>query len=179
MLNYNKLFENGNIVGRKNLQKSWSLSKTIVDIIGKTKNDWSEYFNENLSCNEFEIQYIIRLDSEGNIYEKLFDRHENKTIYNFPNPMPPIWRYSFVRLFDSLSGKTILAMADPTRGMLHYKNETLDGEKYSCLEDEEIIITEIYPESVECFSECDEIEPIWRNPAWLKYRDYYERHKED
>ena len=93
MWDYDKLFAEGNIVG------ILYPDGEIVPIpckFRKTNNieNLNKYYgNENLSCEEYKIQYIIRLDEHGNVVEKLFDREKDMR-----KPMPELETGMFVRV---------------------------------------------------------------------------------
>lgn len=71
MWDYDKLFAEGNIIG---LLYPDGEIVPIPCKFRKTSNveNLNKYYgNENLSCEEYKIQYIIRLDEHGNVVEKL------------------------------------------------------------------------------------------------------------
>lgn len=98
MWDYDKLFTKGNVVGLKDTKENKLYIHTIYE-----KEDWMDYFNDSLSYNDSfsykvknitpVIQYIIRLDENGNVIEKLFDREED-----MPKPMPKLETGMFVRV---------------------------------------------------------------------------------
>ena len=93
MWDYDKLFAEGNVVGLLYPDGE------IVPIPCKFREESNienliqYYGNKDLKCEDYKIQYIIRLDEHGNVAEKLFDRDRD-----MKKPMP--------KLEDGMFGKT-------------------------------------------------------------------------
>lgn len=75
MFNYGKLFADGNVVGiRDGIIDKIFVYQIKNRAIFEGKIDINCYKNEFLAYNETTIEYVIKLDDNGNITEKLFDR---------------------------------------------------------------------------------------------------------
>lgn len=152
MWDYNKLFAEGNIVG---LLYPDGEIVPIPCKFRKTSNieNLNKYYgNENLSCEEYKIQYIIRLDEHGNVVEKLFDRERD-----IPPSMPELKHGMIIKI--NYKDKETLGYVDKHRGLVVYQDgtyDTIDSHKDWIETD----IVAIY-DDVECFNQCDRYDPIW------------------
>lgn len=80
---FDKLFDKNNVVGLKNMTNG----KTYVHTVSNKSVNWKDYMNDKLSeCRfvpaqngqvEFRIQYILKLDENGEVAERLFDRRRD------------------------------------------------------------------------------------------------------
>lgn len=185
---YDKIFAEGNIIGVKNVYRN----KVFPFSVDEDSVKWlrNNYENEELSCKnkhvvdndvphsyrtDFNIQYVIRLDENGNISEKIFDR--NKGIIEYPELN--VGTFGKTMYFngedfeedDNSFGKFVIAKNgyisyrsggyDRIKTILEFKNDK-SGAK----------IVELYDANF--FNECDNSNLIWRNPMyekWLKEKE--------
>lgn len=166
MCDYDKLFAEGNIVGLLYPDGG------IVPIPCKFREESNienliqYYGNKDLKCEEYKIQYIIRLDEHGNVVEKLFDRDTN-----MPNPMPELETGMFVKIADKTSWRhNTLAYVDHQNNRLISKEgwfETLSRKD----EWQYLRIVEVFSKNVCCFNQCVDSSVIWRSPEYQAYLD--------
>lgn len=177
MWDYDKLFADGNIIGIKNYYRD-KVFNNIVDVT--TSTSWLEdYKNNELCCKDqhvdvdevikhgymtnFEIQYIIRLDEDGNVVEKLFDRERDMS-----NPLLFLKNGVFVKItlnddcfYPVVTGIVVenkIVLKDGTWCEL---NE-IDSGYYK--------IVCVYSDTVNCFDECEPSNIIWIDS---EYKTHY------
>lgn len=186
--NYDKIFVEGNIIGVKNVYKN----KVFPFSVDEDNVEWlrSCYENEELICKnrhvvddevpnsystDFYIQYVVRLDENGNVSEKIFDRYKDIIGY----PKLNIGTFGKILYFDGEDfksediafGKFVIVKEgyisyqygkyDMISTILEFKNDRI-GPK----------IVELYDANF--FDECDNANLIWRNPmyeSWLKEKE--------
>lgn len=185
---YDKIFAEGNIIGVKNVYRNKVFPFSVDEDSVKWLRD--NYENEELANKnksvvdndvphsyrtDFNIQYVIRLDENGNISEKIFDR--DRDIFEYPELF--VGTFGKIMYFNgedfetvgSVFGKFVIAKNgyisyqdggyDRVSMILELKNDR-SGTK----------IVEIYDANF--FDECDESNLIWRNPMyekWLKEKE--------
>ena len=175
MLDYDKLFADGNIIGVKNCYRNEIFPNSID---GTTSTDWlNAYKNNNLCCKDqhidvdnvvkhgyttdFEIQYIIRLDEHGNVVEKLFDRD-----IDMPKHIPELETGMFVLIFNYNHTETRLGYINAERNMIIYQSGGWDY-----IDENKDEILKVYSNNCNCFDGCIEQRVIWRNPEYQTYFD--------
>lgn len=166
MWNFNKLFTKGNIVG------VGYFNNVINEIVSSEnewgsnhKTDWAVFWNNNLQSGEAKIQYIIRLDDNGNIVEKLFDREKDMV-----TPRPELKTGMFVKtVYYNEHNKQFefnSAYGDGLLGVIIDKNIIYSNGQHDYINNAtQQYIAEIYKE--ECFNLCNY--PVWRHPEYQKY----------
>ena len=167
MWDYDKMFADGNVIGIKVLSSN-KFYNYIVDnrnINNNNNSFWSYYKNNNLrdkDDNDFEIQYIIRLDEHGNVVEKLFDR--KRDMKPKPEPMPELETGMFVRV-NTYDGSHI-GFVDAENNHVIYQEGG-----YDFIDDDDINgygiaskIVEVYSKDTCAFDFCTEDDLIWRKP---------------
>lgn len=171
MWDYDKLFAEGNIVGIKILSSNKVYNYVVDNRSIGNNNFWSYYKNNNLrdkDDNDFEIQYIIRLDEHGDAIEKIFDRDKD-----IPKPMPELETGMFVAVIDNKNMfETTLGYVDAINNRIVYQDGSYNG--FETLKNSQNVdIVEIYPKETSCFNRCkvNIIEPIWREPKYQKFLD--------
>lgn len=121
MLDYDKLFAPGNVIGvkRSGINKIYVISITYDADIDK----FNIYRNPNLSStynNErFEIEYIIRLDDTGNIKEELFNRSKMPKMPDFKTGM-------FIKVIDIQSHRSYLGYVNVELDRIIYQDGDWD-----------------------------------------------------
>lgn len=159
MWDYDKLFTEDNILGILHPDGE------IVPIpckFRKTSNveNLNKYYgNENLSCEEYKIQYIICLDEHGNVIEKLFDREKDML-----KPMPELKTGMFVLIFNCNHTETRLGYINAERNMIIYQSGGWDY-----IDENKDEILKVYSNNCNCFDGCIEHRVIWRNPEYQAY----------
>lgn len=152
MWDYDKLFAEGNIIG---LLYPDGEIVPIPCKFRKTSNveNLNKYYgNENLSCEEYKIQYIICLDEHGNVVEKLFDREKD-----MPFSMPELKHGMIIKI--NYKDRETLGYVDKHRDLVVYQDGTYDAmDSYKDWMETDIVA--IY-DDVECFNQCDRYDPIW------------------
>lgn len=173
---YDKLFAEGNIIGVKYFnsvgnhvvkqKKCWGLN--FVD-------DWEIFCNDELKAGLAIIEYIIRLDENGNVIERLFDRDKDEIEY----PELNVGTFGKIMYFNGKSfeevcrsfGQFVIAK----NGYISYKNGGYDRVSTILEFKNDRIgpkIVELYDANF--FDECDNANLIWRNPmyeSWLKKKE--------
>lgn len=180
---YDKIFAEGNIIGVKNVYKN----KVFPFSVDEDNVEWlrSCYENEELICKnqhvvddevpDFYIQYVVRLDENGNVSEKIFDRDKDaieypelnvgtfgKIMYLNGKNFEDIYR-AFGEFVIAKNGYISYKNGghDRVSTILEFKNDRI-GPK----------IVELYDANF--FDECDNTNLIWRNPmydSWLKKKE--------
>lgn len=165
MWDYDKLFAEGNIVGIKNeIEGRFGVYQITKDKelprearyynFGKR---WDDFKNTNLARSVIFIQYIIRLDEQGNVVEKLFDRDTD-----MPKPMPELETGMFVRV-NGYDGSRI-GFVDAENNHVIYQEGG-----YDFIDNDDIIscgiaseIVEVYGKDTWAFNFCTKDNLIWR-----------------
>lgn len=155
MWDFDKLFAEGNIVGLLYPDGE------IVPIPCKFREESNienliqYYGNKDLKCEDYKIQYIIRLDEHGNVAERLFDRERDMA-----KPMPKLETGMFVKTYNMYIDESFLGFIYDNRVI--YQNGDWD-EVYDLKED---MVMEIYSAEALCFNSCQEPYLLWRNPKY-------------
>lgn len=155
MWDYDKLFAEGNIVGLLYPDGE------IVPVPCKFREESNienliqYYRNKDLKCEDYKIQYIIRLDEHGNVVEKLFDRERD-----IPKPMPKLGDGMFVKIYSPYRNESSFGLIYNNKVV--YQNGEWD-EIYDLTED---VVIEIYSAEALCFNSCQEPYLLWRNPKY-------------
>lgn len=169
MWNYDKFFTENNIIGIKNLYENKVFNNVIDTTLGTS---WlNNYKNAELSfkgqyvaeddetlhgyTTDFQIEYIIQLNENGDVVEKLFDRERD-----IPKPMPELKTGMFIRVAKFY--KTELGFVDMKNNRVIYQS---GGYDYIKNEDAPGIydkIIEVYSEDTRAFNYCSEKDLIWR-----------------
>lgn len=185
---YNKIFAEGNIIGVKNIYKN----KVFPLSVDEDNVEWlkDNYENEELSLRnqhvvdndvphsystDFNVQYVVRLDENGNIFEKIFDRDRDMVEY----PELNVGTFGKTMYFDGESfedvcrtfGEFVIAK----NGYISYKNGGYDhvNDIISFKNDDVgVKLVEVYDANF--FNQCNDTNLIWRNPMyekWLKEKE--------
>lgn len=143
---YDKLFAEGNVVGVKSLMKNEIHAHEVLEtwVWGVKCINWWNYMNPALKLDDFQIEYIIRLDEHGNVVEKLFDRERDMT-----PPMPNLEDGYFVEV----TGQGL--------GIVLEEFVTYQNGEYGELPDIEDSIVKIWDSTVVGFNDCKTTTPIW------------------
>ena len=185
MWDYDKLFAEGNVVG---LLYS---DGEIVPIPCKFREESNienliqYYGNKDLKCEDYKIQYIIRLDEHGNVAEKLFDRDRD-----MKKPMPKLEDGMFGKIgtfdWDESGNVEYLDIEDfiitnnrvlfiqygkiNSWGMIEdLVDSTLD--KDALCDEDKLTPIEIYKNVKYLKNDMDTFEVIWRHPEYQAYLD--------
>lgn len=168
MFDYEKLFAEGNVVGVK------FFNSVINEVVSEkrqwgvnNKEDWKIFWNNELKLGEVKIQYIIRLDNNGNVVERLFDREKDMV-----TPRPELKTGMFVKtVYYNEHNKQFefnSAYGDGLLGVIIDKNIIYSNGQHDYINNAtQQYIAEIYKE--ECFNLCNY--PVWRHPEYQKYLD--------
>lgn len=176
MWNFDKLFAINNIVCIKDV-KNEKIYNYVVDDISfwgaENIVDWNDYFNENLSYYDFEIQYIIRLGENGEVVEHLFDRKKD-VLVKVPELSPGMFGKILYKENESFNdnfhnfGKFIVG----SWNKVVYQNggyDDLDEVIRLTNNKSDVEIVEIY--NARFFDDCDNSTLVWRNPLYQKFLD--------
>lgn len=165
MWDYDKLFAEGNIVGLLYPDGE------IVPVPCKFREESNienliqYYGNKDLKCEDYKIQYIIRLDEHGNVVEKLFDREGD-----VPKPMPELETGMFVRVGEHEDN--VLGFIDAENNHIIYQDGGYDFINSDGFWDGVVsAIIEVYGKDTLGFSYCRNDEVIWRSPEYQAYLD--------
>lgn len=164
MWDYDKLFAEDNILGIK--YPDGVISPRSVNNQEIKELTKYQYANDKLSYDEWQIQYIIRLDEHGNVVEKLFDRERD-----MPKPMPELEDGMFIRvLFGNNPYDQTLGFINLKRGQIVYQDGGYDfiSNMNHWIKTK---IVEVYAPEVMSFTSCKHNEPIWRDPDYQAYLD--------
>lgn len=179
MWNYDELFTEGNVIGIK------LFNSVINEVVSQksqwginNKEDWEIFWNNELKSGEAKIQYIIRLDDNGNVIEKLFDRTRDMK--------PELKTGMFVKVawYDIDTDKDIKGFKDYydrqgfgivilEQNKIYYQHggsDALDRILSSDLRHGANIV-EVYKIGLYGFDVCNENNCIWRHPEYQKYLD--------
>lgn len=159
MWDYDKLFAEGNVVGLLYPDGE------IIPIPCKFREESNienlikYYGNKYLKCEDYKIQYIIRLDEHGNVVEKLFDRE-----VDMPNPMPELETGMFVRV--NAYGGSRIGFVDAENNHVIYQEGGYDFIDDDDINGRGIIpkIVEVYGKDTCAFDFCTKDDLIWRKP---------------
>lgn len=157
MLDYNKLFALGNIVGIRDRKDNRITNEVIKDV-----NKYLMYKNSGLSSSAFkEIQYIISIDTNGDIIEKIFDRNRDMI-----NPFELVEDGNFVLVYTEDIGRLKLGYVNINKNNVIYQLGGYDyfrGE-YGLESFSEIEIIAIY--DAVSFNTCKKSELRWYNKLY-------------
>lgn len=168
MWDYNKLFENGNIVGIKSPEgKIYAIESNAQR---RNAGTISRFRNEYLSFDGVDgkhfVVYVVKIDEHGDIIEKVFDRERD-----MHEAMPKLESGMFVRIIDKEDySDNTLAYVDIERDRLICQDG--DWETVSSVPSWEYFsIVEVYPIEVNSFTCCYPVKAIWRDPEYQAYLD--------
>ena len=151
MWDYDKLFAEDNILGIK--YPDGVISPRSVNNQEIKELTKYQYANDKLSYDEWQIQYIIRLDEHGNVVKKLFDRERDI--------MPELKHGMFIRVKTSYA--EMLGYVDMYLDKIVFQNGSWDRPSnipnWGSSE-----ILEIYPSTLNSFSSCTTNKAIWHKP---------------
>lgn len=159
MWDYDKLFTEGNIVGLLYPDGE------IVPVPCKFREESNienliqYYGNKDLKCEDYKIQYIIRLDEHGNVVKRLFDREKD-----MPKPMPELETGMFALIFNYDHTETRLGYINAERNVIIYQSGGWDH-----INENKDKILKIYSIDCNCFRGCSEHRVVWRNPEYQSY----------
>lgn len=158
MWDYDKLFAEGNVVGL--LYPDGEIVPFPCKFQEKSniENLIKYYGNKDLKCEDFEIQYIIRLDEHGNVIEKLFDRERD--MKPELKPMPKLEDGMFIKTYSPYKNESSFGLIYNNKVV--YQNGDWD-EIYDLTEDN---VIEIYSAEALCFNSCQAPYLLWRNPKY-------------
>ena len=159
MWDYDKLFAEGNVVGL--LYPDGEIIPVPCKFREESniENLIKYYGNKDLKCEDYKIQYIIRLDEHGNVIEKLFDRE-----VDMPKPMPKLETGMFVRV-NGYGGSRI-GFVDAENNHVIYQEGGYDFIDDDDINGRGIIskIVEVYSKDSCAFDFCTKDDLIWRKP---------------
>ena len=185
MWDYDKLFAEGNVVGLLYPDGE------IIPIPCKFREESNienlikYYGNKYLKCEDYKIQYIIRLDEHGNVVEKLFDRE-----VDMPKPMPKLEDGMFGKIgtfdWDEYGNVECLNIEDfivtnnrvlfvqhgeiGSWGMIEDLVDSTFDKKALC-DECELTPIEIYKNVKYLIDDSDTFKVIWRHPEYQAYLD--------
>lgn len=179
-LDCDKLFAVGNIVGLRNTDLNRIFVHEIFEEemqenVNKYSHiNWSRYENQDLSCGDFKIEYIIRLDEHGNIVDKLFDRERDMVVYE---PMPELKAGTFGEViwcnkgvFDTPKSEKFVVIGN---GNVLYEDGGCDALESLCSvvnsDSWGFVITKVYDDWCCTYKCCTERQVIWDNPEYQEY----------
>lgn len=154
MWDYDKFFVEGNVIGIGEDGREVAIIQ-----LGKLNTPYIKkcFSNITLTDNHRYIKYIIKLDSSGNLVEKIFDRERDVNL----NPPPKFTHGMFIRIKYKADEDTVLGYVDTIRNLIIYQDGTCDNLK-SGIEWINYDLIEVYDSSTVCFKQCNDIEPIWK-----------------
>lgn len=187
MWDYEKFFAIGNIVGTRNMYTN-KIYNTPIDEY-TNERIFYEYKNKDLTyknckvdvdynvghgyVTDFQIEYIIRLDENGEISKRIFDRKKDMLV-EIPElkvgMFGKVLYYENGKFNDDYNnfGKFIVGIKDKIiyqNGGYDDLNEVVRLTKRV----DDVAIVEIY--DADYFKNCDESTLIWRNPYYQKFLD--------
>ena len=169
MWDFDKLFAEGNVVGLLYPDGEIVLFPCKFREESNIENLIQYYGNKDLKCEDYKIQYIIRLDEHGNVVEKVFDRERD--IKPEPDPMPELETGMFVRVADKTDWR------DSTVAYVDHQNNRIIAKEgwYETLSRKDewqyLRIVEVFSKNVCCFNQCKDSIVIWRSSEYQDYLD--------
>lgn len=185
---FDKIFVNGNIIGVKNVYKN----KVFPFSVDEDSIEWlrNSYANKELSCKnrhivdgetrcsystDFNVQYVVRLDENGNVSKRIFDRDKDMIEY----PKLCVGTFGKILYFNGKEfeeicctfGKFVIAK----NGYISYENGGHDNvNDIINFRNNKVGVKLVETYDAISFDECDERNVIWRNPMyenWLNKKE--------
>lgn len=155
-MDYNKLFALGNIIGIRNRKDNKITNEVIKDV-----NKYLMYKNSGLSSSFEEIQYIISIDANGDIIEKIFNRDRDMI-----NPFELVEDGNFILVYSKSTGRLQLGYVNINKNAVVYQCGGYDyfrGE-YGLENFSEAEIIAIY--NANSFNSCTKTKLNWYNKLY-------------